>query len=170
MVTDLKPTDVCRECYHPREEHGQIEGRADAVLCPIPARSAIVADVAADFDPAEPEPAEAARHWSEDSGRWYYVGTVGQQWDHIRHDIEAEDLTAEMTGMFLLWKDSRSDPAPVTRVGWEMLARMEEPFATDPEPVCVGRIVDGMCVPIGTDEDGDPEPEETDPDQKMPTD
>jgi hypothetical protein len=102
------------------------------------------------------EPNETAeKHWSELSGEWYYVGTVDQQWDHIIHDVEAEDLANEVSGMFFLWRDGHSMAAPVTRIGWELWADLDELEENDPEPVCVGRVVDGLCEPIGIDEDED---------------
>lgn len=109
------------------------------------------------FDP--PDQPKEPQHWSEKSGQWYYVGSVGGQWDHIIHDVEAEDLMAEMEGMHLLWKDGTVQAAPTTRAAWQALDAMTDSFAEDPEPVCVGRVVDGKCVPIGADDDdGEPCP------------
>jgi hypothetical protein len=95
------------------------------------------------------------KHWSELSGEWYYVGTVAEQYDFITHDVEAEELDDELSGMFLLWKDGRSEFAPKTRLAWDLLAKLDDCLSEDPEPVCVGKVVDGWCVPIGTDGNGE---------------
>jgi hypothetical protein len=97
------------------------------------------------------DPEVADTHWSEESGQWYYVSTISDQWDHIIHDVEAEELGDEFAGMFLLSRDGNARPVPTTRTAWELIAEMDE--EDDPQTVCVGRIVDGMCVPIGTEDE-----------------
>lgn len=90
------------------------------------------------------------KHWSETLGDWYYVGTVTDQWDYIIHDVEAEDLTDEMAGMFILRRDGTSSPAPTTRAAWQFLANMvDDDEDGEEDSACVGKIVNGMCVPIG---------------------
>ena len=96
-------------------------------------------------------------HWSEATGQYYYIGTVEENYEHITHDVEAEELGNALSGMLLLWKSGRSDFAPTTRVAWELLMELYDYDSEDPEPVCVGRVVDGWCVPIGVDEEEEEE-------------
>lgn len=90
-------------------------------------------------------------HWSETLGDWFFAGTVSDHYDWLLHDVEQKDHASEVEGMFLLHRDGRSEPAPTTLAAWSVLADL----ADEDEVVCVGRVVDGMCVPIGRDDEGD---------------
>lgn len=102
------------------------------------------------------------RHWSESTGAWYFVGSISDQWDHIRHDVEDDELADEVSGMFVLTRDGMTArPAPITREGWRFLAETT-PGWGDEEVCCVGRVVDGMCVPIGGEDDDDGDDSDSD--------
>lgn len=89
------------------------------------------------------------KHWSEASGEWYYACDVSHQWDYLGHDVAPEDIATEVAGMHLMHRDGTVRPAPTTLEGWRFLWETVEDDEDGDEMVCVGRVVDGMCVPIG---------------------
>jgi hypothetical protein len=97
------------------------------------------------------------QHWSEASGEWYYVMDVGTYfYDVIRH-MDPDEIEAEVDGMFILKRDGTFQPAPTTRGGWTMFDVMVDAAEGDRDSddtlyACVGRVVDGLCVPIGRDD------------------